>query len=92
MLPVVEPEGDSTARQILAFSVVLLPMSLVPFWLGAMGLLYFFGALALGLGLLYYAVRAARVRTTMQARRLLQATVIYLPILYVLMLLNRTAS
>ena len=91
MLPVVEPEGDSTARQILVFSVVLLPMSLVPFWLGAMGLIYLFGALALGMGLLYYAVRAARVRTTRQARRLLQATVIYLPILYVLMLLNRTA-
>ncbi|MBI4465330.1 MAG: protoheme IX farnesyltransferase [Acidobacteria bacterium] len=91
MLPVVEPGGVSTPRQVLAFSVVLVPMSLVPTWLGAVGVVYLFGALALGIGFLYFAVRAARIQSAMQARRLLQATVIYLPILYALMLLDKIA-
>lgn len=92
MLPVVEPEGESTARQIRLFSIALLPMSLVPYWLGAVGHVYLFGALALGIGFLYFSMRAAGIRSKLQARRLLQATVIYLPILYGLMLLDKSAS
>lgn len=89
MLPVVEPDGASTARQVLGYSAVLLPVSLLPTWLGVTGNLYFAGTLLAGLAFFYYGVRAARARTKIEARRLLQASVIYLPVVYGLMLLDK---
>jgi heme O synthase-like polyprenyltransferase len=53
------------------------------------GAVYLFGALALGLWVLYFSVRTARYRTTWQARKLLVAAVLYLPALFALMVLNR---
>jgi len=91
MLPVVEPDGESTARQIVIYCTALLPMSLVPTWLGVTGPLYFAGALALGSAFLFFAVRTALARTKLEARRLLQASVIYLPLVYGLMLIDKTA-
>ncbi len=49
MLPADDPQGRAAARQILATSLLLLPVSLVPTWLGQLGVIYFIGALALGL-------------------------------------------
>ena len=49
MLPVVEPDGESTARRILLYSLILIPISLVPKYLAMTGNLYLIGALALGL-------------------------------------------
>ncbi|MEN3331109.1 MAG: heme o synthase, partial [Blastocatellia bacterium] len=89
MLPVVEPEGRITGQQIIAYTVLLLPVSLMPTLVHLAGAVYFYGALALGLWLLYYSVRAARQRTTWQARKLLLASVLYLPVLFALMVLNR---
>jgi heme o synthase len=95
MLPVVEPDGKSTSRQILLYSVALIPISLLPTWLGMSGKLYFAGALALGLVLLYFGWRLASLRVAtgnarskQRARQLLQATVLYLPLLFALMMLN----
>ena len=90
MLPVVEPDGKSTARQILIFCSALLPVSLLPTWLGVTGTAYLIGALILGAGYLYYAVRAAMEKSKREARRLLLASVIYLPLVYGLMLLDKT--
>lgn len=89
MLPVVEPDGESTARQILAFSLILIPVSLLPLWLDMAGLAYMAGAIVLGLFFLRTGVRVARQRTLLHARGVLMASVLYLPALYGLMLLDR---
>jgi protoheme IX farnesyltransferase len=88
MLPVVEPDGESTARQILLFSVLLIPISLLPNWLGMTGNVYTIGALALGLLFLYAGVRVSLDRTKLRARKVLLASVVYLPVLYGLMVLD----
>lgn len=90
MLPVVEPDGASTARQILIASVVLIPVSLLPAYLSMAGIFYLIGAIGMGLFFLYAGVRVARERTVLRARGVLLASVIYLPVLYVLMLVDRS--
>ena len=89
MLPVVEPEGKVTGQQIISYTLLLVPVSLLPVVTGLAGSIYLVGAAMLGLGFLYFSARAALVRTTWQARRLLLASVIYLPLLFGLMVLNR---
>jgi protoheme IX farnesyltransferase len=88
MLPVVEPDGRSTARQILSGAVLLIPASLAPSFLNMTGSVYLFGAAALGLVFLYAGVRIAFDRTAERARRVLLASVIYLPLLYALMVVD----
>ena len=88
MLPVVEPDGESTARQILIYSVLLIPISLLPRWLGMAGEVYLIGALALGLCFLYSGVRVSLDRTKLRARNVLLTSVVYLPVLYALMVLD----
>ena len=88
MLPVVEPEGRVTSQQIVVYTIMLVPVSLLPALIGIAGTVYLIGAIALGLGFLYFSLRAATQRTTWQARRLLLASVLYLPALFVLMVLN----
>ena len=88
MLPVVEPDGASTSRQILMYSVLLIPVSLLPSWLGMTGALYTVGALAMGLLFLYSGIRVSLDRTKVRARKVLLASVIYLPVLYGLMLID----
>jgi len=88
MLPVVEPDGASTSRQILIYSVLLIPVSLVPGWLGMTGALYSVGALAMGLLFLYSGIRVSLDRTKVRARKVLLASVVYLPVLYGLMIID----
>ena len=90
MLPVVEPDGESTARQILLYSVLLIPISLLPKWMGMTGTIYMVGAIALGLLFLYSGIRVSLDRTKPRARKVLLASVVYLPVLYVLMVLDPT--
>jgi len=89
MLPVVEPNGESTGRQIVLFSAVLIPISLLPSLLGMTGWVYLAGTLLLGVAYLHYSALAARAKTTLQARRLLRASVVYLPLVYILMLIDK---
>jgi heme o synthase len=89
MLPVVEPAGRVTGQQIVAYTLMLLPVSLLPTLLGISGHIYFYGALALGLLFLYSSLRAAFSKSRQQARQLLLASVLYLPLLFVLMVLNQ---
>jgi len=86
MLPVVEPEGTSTRRQIVAYTIALLLLSAVPTILGFSGSVYLFGTLALGIAFLYFGIG---MRTRLQARRLLQASVVYLPLVYGLMIFDK---
>jgi protoheme IX farnesyltransferase len=89
MLPVVEPDGRSTARQIVLYGIALIPVSLVPSLLGMSGRLYLAGALLLGLWFLYSGVRVALERTIFRARNVLVTSVLYLPLIYGLMLIDR---
>jgi len=88
MLPVVEPDGRSTARQALAFALVLIPASLLPGFLSMTGHWYLAAALALGGVFLRSAVRLHRDRTALNARGVLKASVLYLPLLYLALLLD----
>src|SRR5215470_11156996 len=95
MLPVVEEDGRSTARRILAYSIALIPISLLPSYMGMAGRIYFVGTLVLGLAMLYFGIRLAFLNlplatghSKMRARHVLQATVIYLPLLFALMMIN----
>ncbi|MBV8476828.1 MAG: protoheme IX farnesyltransferase [Acidobacteria bacterium] len=95
MLPVVDQDGRSTARRIVLYSALLVPVSTLPSLLGMTGRVYFGGALLLGLALLYFGMRLITLRAPLahaaskfRARQLLQATVVYLPLLFALMILN----
>jgi len=88
MLPVVEPSGESTARRILLFSLVLIPISVLPKFFAMAGNFYLFGALALGLMFLWACVRVLFDRTIPRARQVLLASVVYLPLLYGLLVLD----
>ena len=89
MLPVVEPEGRVAGQQIVAYTLMLLPVSLLPTALGISGKVYFYGAIVLGLLFLYSSIRAAFSQSRQQARRLLLSSVLYLPLLFILMVLDR---
>jgi heme o synthase len=89
MLPVVEPDGRLTAQQIVVYTLMLIPVSLLPTVLGLSGRVYFFGALVLGILFLYSSIRAAFSMSRQQARQLLLASVLYLPLLFVLMVANK---
>ena len=85
LLPVIDPEGGSTGRQIVINSLALLSVALLPTVVGLSGLFYFYAALALGLSLLGYSVQLARTRALADARRLLFASLVYLPTLLAIM-------
>jgi protoheme IX farnesyltransferase len=89
MLPVVEPEGKITARQIIIFTIFLVAISLAPFFFGIAGLIYLVGASLLGLWFLAASIQAARAKTVEKARKLLLVSVLYLPILFALMVFNK---
>jgi protoheme IX farnesyltransferase len=89
MLPVVEPDGRVTAQQIVIYTLMLLPVSMLPTALGISGKVYFFGAIILGLLFLYSSLRAAFSQSRQETRRLLLASVIYLPLLFILMVIDR---
>lgn len=89
MLPVVEPDGVSTARRMVVFSLVLLPVSLLPKFTAMAGNLYFFGAILIGVVFACVAVRMWFNRSAAHARQVLLASVIYLPVLYGLLAIDR---
>jgi len=89
MLPVVEPDGRVTGQQIILYSLMLVPVSLLPAFLGISGRFYLIAALILGLLFLASSIRAALSKSNQHARQLLLASVLYLPLLFGVMVLNR---
>ncbi|MGH7821515.1 MAG: heme o synthase [Candidatus Binatia bacterium] len=81
LLPVIDPDSATTERQILLNSLALFTVALLPTLVGLAGGFYFCVALALGGGLLVTSVRLSRSRSLADARRLLYATLVYLPVL-----------
>ncbi len=95
MLPVAQPDGWSTALEALTYAVLMVPVSLVPFWLHMDGKIYAGAAFALGLLYLGYTLRFTRIvrarssaESRMYARDLLKVSVIYLPLLLTALMLN----
>jgi len=89
LLPVVDPEGVRTARQIVLYTLALLLVSLLTTVLDLTGALYFVGALTLGLGFFALGLRLALSRTGFHARRLFLGSIIYVPVLLVLMIVDK---
>jgi protoheme IX farnesyltransferase len=91
MLSVSDDDGSETFRQAALYALALLPVSLVPVALGLSGAAYFVGAVVLSGWLVAASVRAARTRTAKSAGRLFATANLYLPLLLLLLVLNRTA-
>lgn len=88
MLPSVDPSGTNTMAQTLLFAFALIPASLTPMWIGLSGWVYGLGAVILGVAMLAACIGFARHRTIGEARRVLRASVIYLPLLFVLIIVD----
>jgi protoheme IX farnesyltransferase len=88
MLPTLEKDGRITARQIVLFTVLLVPVSLAPFFIGLAGIYYLVGAIVLGIWFLWASIQAARFKTVEKSRKLLLVSVLYLPIIFALMVFN----
>jgi protoheme IX farnesyltransferase len=95
MLPVVDSDGKSTVWRILAYSAALIPVSIMPVALGMAGRIYLVGAVLMGaalfrvsMGMAYPRLPATAAASKPMARRLLQATIFYLPALFALMMAN----
>jgi len=86
LLSVTDPTGRRGARHLLIYTTLLIPTSLAPAWLGIAGPSYSIGAGLLGIGLLAIAAWFARRRSTYRARLLFKATLLYLPMMWVLLL------
>jgi protoheme IX farnesyltransferase len=89
MLPVIEPDGRSTGRQAALYAAALLPVSLAPTLLGMAGQVYFAVALVLTLAFVGLALKFAATRSIPDARLLFFASIVYLPVLWVLMIADR---
>lgn len=89
MLPVVDVDGGLTGRQAALWAATLVPFSLLPFLLGLTGSLYAVGALVLGLMQLATAIAFAIRRTDEHAKRLFYTSIVYLPLLWLLMVFGR---
>jgi heme o synthase len=89
MLPVIDREGRRTAQNMILYCLALLAVSLQPVLFGSAGVLYLGGAMLLGLAFLASALGFQRWRSLCQARRVLRASLVYLPGLLALLLLDR---
>lgn len=89
MLPVVDPEGKRTFRQITLSAAALVAVSLLPALMGLAGVLYFFGALVLSTALVQVCLWASANKTNVRAKWLMHATVLHIPLLLGLMVYDK---
>ena len=89
MLSSVDPDGKRTGRRILAYTIALLLLSVWPATAGLTGMVYLMGAVLLGSAFVWFGFEAALVRTTTSARHVLIASVAYLPLLLILMVIDK---
>ena len=88
MLPKVDTEGASSGRQVVVHSLTLIPVTLTPYLLHMSGPVYALGAILFGIGFLVFGVKFALKRTDGTARQLFLASVIYLPLVFALMVID----
>lgn len=92
MLPPSDQKGRFMATQVIGFSLLLIPVTIMPALMGQAGRIYLVGAVMLGLAFLYFGARLAFSRSNALARRLVLASVVYLPLIYLLMIVNKTSA
>jgi protoheme IX farnesyltransferase len=92
LLPVLYPDGRSTGRQIVTNCLALLAVGLLPTLLGLTGTVYFVAMLILGLGFLGFGIDVALSRSAAAARRLVWVSLIYLPLAFLLMVLDKVST
>jgi protoheme IX farnesyltransferase len=91
MLPVIEPDGRSTGYQVATYASALVPISLAPSIVGLAGPAYFVVALILGLTFLIFSLRFAMRRTRQDAKALFFASIAYLPLVWIAMILDNAS-
>jgi len=91
LLPILDPQGKSTSRQIISNCLALLPVSLLPTIIGLAGPVYFVGAFILGLIFLGFGILVAIEKNNLSARRLMLASLAYLPALLGLLTFDKTS-
>ena len=89
MLPVIEPDGISTFRQIIIYAALLIPISMLPTLMGLSGQLYMVGVVLMGLALLGVSLQLWHSQSLLDARRVLRASVLYLPLLLILIVTDK---
>ncbi len=89
MLPGIDPDGHRTGRQAVAHTLGLLPVSLCPFLFHLAGAFYLAGAIILGMAFIWFAIQFSRHLTQRHARVLFYVSIIYLPLLLVVMVLDK---
>ena len=89
MLPGVDLQGRRTGRQAVSFTLALLVVSLCPFLFNLTGFFYLAGALILGLTFVWFAIQFSRERTVARARQLFYVSLVYLPLLLAVMVLDK---
>jgi protoheme IX farnesyltransferase len=92
MLPGIDPDGSRTGRQAVCHTLGLLPVSLTPFVFKMAGPLYLAGAMVLGLAFLFFAIQFSRTLTVTNARKLFFASIVYLPLLLVVMVVDKVKA
>ena len=89
MLPVVEPDGNSTIRQIFWHLLLMIPITFLPFIQGTLGLFYLIGAFMITSAFFVSALPLARNRSDKSALLLLKASVFYLPSLLLIIIIDK---
>ena len=89
MLPVTEPDGSRTNRQIIWHSFLLIPVSVMPVYIGILGMIYFWSAIILGVGYLISGFILAKQYSVNNARFVLRVSVFYLPILFLTIMIDK---
>jgi protoheme IX farnesyltransferase len=92
LLPLAVAGEERTARHMLLYGLVLVPVSLSPTLFGMAGSGYFYGALALSLAFLLSSARAAHVPSPVRCRQLFRASIAYLPLILALLAADKTAA
>ena len=92
MLPGVDPDGRITAMQMRLYCLALMAGAMMPVFLGSAGVVYVVGSLALGVYFLLPTLAFGRERSTPAARRVLRASLVYLPGLLLVLLLDRSVA
>ena len=89
MLPVMEPDGRSTAQQVLASSLLLLGACALPYFAGLAGVMYLAGAVAVSAWLVGASMRFYRTLSNASARRVLKASIVHIPAIVLLLMIDR---
>jgi heme o synthase len=88
LLPVIEPDGRSTGRQAVIYTAALVPVTMMPTLVGLASPWYLMGAITLGAVLMFFSVEFSSTRTIDSARRLFFGSILYLPLLWTILVLD----